>query len=387
MEGVEGWRLWRRFTWPLVRPGVARALGLVFAVTLFDPGTPLVLGLRRTLGYQAVASALDGGPGQGARAAVLALMATALAGVGRVLIGWWGGPPTPGWPDEVAPSVRRRPAGWGRSAVFTLCLVAAGVAACLPLAGVVVEASGGWRGRDPQARRAVVCSVELGLAALAVALVLARSQAAWWSSRRRRSRIENLARALEGVPPLAVGIGALSLAPTVRAAAAAWAGSERGNGLLAALADVLDPEVTPGVMLALAVAVVESPRLARSALGRRSRLRRELVDAAVVLGATRREARRRISGRLLGVSRSAAFLTLVLAATSITPALVLAPTSEGRPIGPTILSLADAPGAGRQHAAVLAALAVGANLAALLAWFRGTGRDAEVPVDNEPPPI
>src|SRR5690606_9375172 len=55
-------RVWWRLNWPPLRPVMGRTLGLVFAATLADPGAPLILGLRRTLGYQIVAAALGPEP-------------------------------------------------------------------------------------------------------------------------------------------------------------------------------------------------------------------------------------------------------------------------------------------------------------------------------------
>src|SRR5262249_19777693 len=97
LAGAGRAQAWRQLGWPVVRPDVARALGFVFAGALLEPGGPLVLGLRRTLGAQIAASALAvPGAGQLTRAAVLALAGAGLAAAGRVLIRWWGGSPTGG---------------------------------------------------------------------------------------------------------------------------------------------------------------------------------------------------------------------------------------------------------------------------------------------------
>jgi iron(III) transport system permease protein len=56
---------------------------------------------------------------------------------------------------------------------------------------------------------------------------------------------------------------------------------------------------------------------------------------------------------------------LVLAATSLSPALILTPTLDNRPVAPGILILADQPGEGRSSAAALATCVIAANLAAL----------------------
>jgi len=55
----------------------------------------------------------------------------------------------------------------------------------------------------------------------------------------------------------------------------------------------------------------------------------------------------------------------VVAASGITPALLLAPTLESQPIGPGIVFLAAEPGESANQAAALALAALSLNLAAL----------------------
>jgi len=83
--------------------GVAKALAAVFTIALIEPGAPLVLGLRRTLGFQIVEAATDPSAGQLTHASVLALGATLIALAARTLIGWWGGTETPGLSREERP--------------------------------------------------------------------------------------------------------------------------------------------------------------------------------------------------------------------------------------------------------------------------------------------
>jgi ABC-type Fe3+ transport system permease subunit len=44
LAGAGRRRAWWQLVWPAVRPDVARALGLVFSLTLLEPGAPMVLG-------------------------------------------------------------------------------------------------------------------------------------------------------------------------------------------------------------------------------------------------------------------------------------------------------------------------------------------------------
>ena len=52
LVGASARGVWRTLTWPAIRPAVAEAAGLVFVITLADPAAPLILGLRRTPGFQ-----------------------------------------------------------------------------------------------------------------------------------------------------------------------------------------------------------------------------------------------------------------------------------------------------------------------------------------------
>jgi ABC-type Fe3+ transport system permease subunit len=383
LAGANRARVWRQLVWPVVRPEVARALAVVFGLTLLEPGAPLVLGLRRTLGFQITESALDGGPGQITRAAVLALGGVILVGLGRVLVGWWGGARAPApWQAE-APVLRASPAGPGRGAAFALALAAAAVAVWLPVLGLASEAlspgpGGAWRlpvsfaafaavVRDPLTRQYLTNSALLGLSVVALDLLLARALAAWSVARRgpRPGPVGRMADWPEAFPPLAIGVGALAIPWTLRMAADALGSPGSRPPLAEAVADAFDPDRTPWVALVFAVGLARLPLLTRSAAQWRRGLRPALLDAAVGLGATRRQARRVLPNRWLGASPTAALLTLALAATGVTPALLLAPTAETRPAGPAVLALVDEPGGGLTRAAALATAATAVNLAAL----------------------
>ena len=388
LEGATGGRVWRQLVWPVVRPGVARALGLVFALTLLEPGAPLVLNLRRTLAFQIVEAATDPGPGRLTRAAVLALVGTVLAAVGRVLIGWWGGAagalPDPDASDSPVASTPPRPgspASWWQAPLFAGTLGLAVFAVGLPVAGLARSVSLSPRAvralaDDPLTRGYVVNAAILGAAVVALDLLLARTLAAWALVRRsgRGRWLDRLAGYPEAVPPLALGVGVLA-APAVLRMAAGGAG-ETGlwPSVVGPLADVLDADRVPWVALVVAVGLARLPMLSRSALDRTRSVRPEGLDAAVTLGASPRRARRTLAGGRLGASPSAVFLTFALAATNVAPALLFAPTADTRPLGPAVLSLADEPDSGFPRASALALLGLALNLAALAPALRGRGR-------------
>jgi ABC-type Fe3+ transport system permease subunit len=388
LEGAGRARVWRQLVWPVIRPEVAPALGLVFTLTLLEPGAPLVLGLRRTLGFQIVESATDGGVGQLTRAVVLALGGTLLAGLGRLLIGWWGGRQTPGFAERVDDlEPRAEPALLGRALVFGLLLSTAVCVVWLPVFGAFSTALTATNAPhatrlgtalagfamvvgNPLTRGYLIHSALLGLAVVAVDVLLARSLAAWPAARRGRTGaiVAWLASWTERVPALAIGVGVLALPRVVEMAADAWDASGSGVSVapaLHALIDLVDVDRAPGVALVLGVALAQLPLLARSALAHRRQIRPVLLEAAVSLGATPRASRRTLSGRWLGAAPAAAILTFALAATNAVPALLLAPTALSRPLGPAALILIDEPGGGRARAATLVSMAMAVNLVAL----------------------
>jgi len=365
--GASRWRAWRDLTWPLVRPSAARAAATVFTLTLFEPGAPLALGLRRTLAVQAVEAALR--PGDGPRAAALALLAVAVAAAGRGLIRLWGRNPPPippaALPARVAPVPAPRAAwlavlliGWVAFALApAFGLVAAAAQLRIDPAGQLRASAAPFRAlvEDAETRRYALNSLILGGVAGGLALGLALAV--------RRPL-------LEGVPPLVIAIGAL-MVPTLLEAEAGWRRSIRSADaparLLDRAADGLDPFRSPGILLAWAVAATQLPALARVTARARRLRRAALVEAARSFGASRARARRDAVGpRLRSGPGSGWILAAALAATDSAAVLLLAPTTRSMTAAPGVLLLADDPG-GLPRASALAAAAVALNFAAF-AW-------------------
>jgi iron(III) transport system permease protein len=375
LAGASPHLIWRQLIWPIVRPRAARAAAAVFTLTLVEPGAPLVLGLRRTLAFQLVDSAL--GPDPAPRAPLLALAAIGLAVAGQVLLGWWGGPPVSSSPE---PSKARSATAGGTRAV--LCLLAMGgwgVLGWFPVLAVFGRAVSpsplaALRSllADPIALRLVANAAALGIAVVVLDLLLAWTLSAW--AGRRPGRVALLAGWPERFPPLALGVGALVLPGLLNSGVDLLRPlpvPERLVHGLQIVARDLDPDWLPGVLLALAVAAVRLPFLARTIEESRSLFRPVLIDAAVTLGASPGAGRRRAAGWLVG-ARGALLLTFALAATNLAPALLLAPTAGSRPIAPGVLILADEPGDGLARASGLASLASVVNLGAFaLAARRG----------------
>jgi iron(III) transport system permease protein len=336
--------------------------------------------LRRTLAFQIVEAALAPDPAPRAPVRARAGVGYALAGHG--LIRWWGGDRGP---LAARPVARPEPARRVRSLAFVLALAGSGLVLWLPALGVfgaaltpsLSDSVGGMRltlaafarlAQDAEARALAVHSLTLGGAVLAFDLLLARGLAA----RLSRGRGRFLAHWPESVPPLGLAVGALMLPSLLRL----------GTGrVLETAADAFDPYFTPGTLLFVAVAALRLPRLARRAASERAALRSAPIDAALALGAAPALARRIASHRRWGAGFGAAALTVLLAATNLAPALVLAPTGASRTVAPAVLLLADRPGDGLHRAAALGACLIVLNVAALgLAEVQATRVDGRLDV-------
>lgn len=373
--GASRFRIWWELIWPPVRPYALRAAGAVFTLTLIEPGAPLVLGLRRTLAFQLVETAT--GPDPMPRAAVLALEAAGLAMAGRVLLNWWGGRPSALPPG---PSIARsEPSPWPRATAVILFLTMTAVLAWLPVGVLFVSAFSSASGttsarrhfsltaflhrlNEPDARHLILNAVALGVAVVAIDMAAARSLNV--RTGRKRS-VASLAAWPEAFPPLAIGVGALAIGWLLGLAADSLRLSEQPGFLAAGFATLrncFDPYRTPGTLLLLAVAAAsQSPlMLVSQHAGRGNRDR--LSDVAISLGASERQAHRAGLAGWFGVPPAVFLMTLALAATNLTPALILAPTPENRPVSPGILTLADQLGEARSLAAALATGVIALNL-------------------------
>lgn len=346
---------------PLIRPAVLRAVAAVFGLTLLDPGAPLALGLRRTIGWSLVEAA---GGAEPATASVLAVLASALAAAPFALA-WRLGPP-----DATRPRWRRERASWRQIPIALGALVAWSGCAWLPVATLAAEAAAGGSVpssagptdlarqlgvsfTDPIARAALADSAALGAVVATAGLILAMGlgrprpaagpPAVPWA-------------ALVLAVPAAVGLGRL---PALLGAAAASGSLPELARVLRGLARAIDPLATPGVAAGLALIWAWTPRLARSWSAARARWRPEYADAATVLGGSGRWARFRLAAPLVGPPVLAAWLFVAAAAACDAGAsLLLCPTGTFRPITPTLIVLQDTPGAAQLGAtlALIAAL-------------------------------
>ncbi len=301
-------KVWRTLVWPLVRPEARRAAGVVFGLTLFEPGAPLALGLRRTLPGQLFTAAMGA---DWARAAVL-------VGVGLIVVGMvrWlarGSRRAMPQPDRALPP---RSASWRRTPFLVLALAVWSLLAWLP---VVVL---GLRPLEPAtgafwpqvtapildlAANASLLGVLLASLAVGGAVTGIDLALAWFVTARPRRGVSGwlTRRVLSlwgGIPPLALGVGLLLTGPVLSRLADLLPATH--YGLIAAglrdLGGLIDPYQTPGLALIAGLAVLRLPLLTSQAMSARGRCRSELVEAAMTLGATRRRARWDVARPLLG---------------------------------------------------------------------------------------
>ena len=366
--GASRRRAWLDVEWPNLRPGVARASALVFTLALVEPAGPLVLGLDRTLAVQLVRAAtrLD----QPTRASALALLAAAIALAGRMLIARWGGRDhsrleRPG--GERTPDAGLARASLARSLGAAWCASAAVPVVLWLSRGLRSPGSAspgpvvGWFA-DPGLRSWAANSAVTS--ALAVALALAILRAMRPIRGARDSRAVGLAcRLFEALPPLALGAWALAVPWLLLGLADSVQGP--ASGAARWLARELGPGRSPGYLLVLVLAAGLLPTLAEVARRARGSDRSSRADAARLMGLS--DARADRGGWLGVVPVAPALLGFATAATSLAPALLLAPFSERRTLATAALTLLTEPGAVDPRVYALASAILGLNLVALAA--------------------
>ncbi len=231
LAGARPLRIWWTFTWPALRPSLISAAYLVFMINLADPAAPLVLGLRRTLGFQIVVTAF--GPDPFPRLAGIVLMVLAVNLAGSVLVRWRRGaifePGAAFRCQQGTEGSQSKLATWPRAVVYCVWLGGWSLLAWLPVVGLLrmglALSSSAQRARlaeklgigdllrrlttDP-APRLLAHSALLGMGIVAVLGLLA-----WLPlgcrARRKRSAVSLLALL---IPPLVTGVGILALGRT-----------------------------------------------------------------------------------------------------------------------------------------------------------------------------
>ncbi|WZO99082.1 hypothetical protein EP7_000675 [Isosphaeraceae bacterium EP7] len=357
-------------TWSLLRPGITRSLASVFTLTLIEPAAPWMLGLRRTLGYQVLAEAFhdDRSP----RLAVLAALATLLIWGVRILLRRWGGDdvllsmpehPRPGLAGRFARLVSWTTAvGWALLGVLPLWFLARQATTEVALPGFAAVSL----------IRPLAVSILLGAIVASCGLLLAGRPGG-------PPRRGWAARLLSACPTIALAVGALAIPALLELITRRLrGGSAPLEALIGPIARAIDPLATPGLALSLVAVAATFPAIAAivGASRRPSPDDPVRLDAARLLGIPARDARRIIEGP----GRRRIWLAGVLLSTASPAAgLLLAPTTEARPLATTFVLLVDQPGQAARIAEAGLTLTALTGLGLMLAGRNGRRQMAESP--------
>lgn len=376
LAGAGPWRISLRVIRPIVRPHTSRALALVFSGALIEPAAPLVLGLRRTLAYQIVESALDKGDFN--RAAVLSLLAGLLAWLVRVLLvrgrsaeGLSGGPSPTIEATHLAVTGRRAlAASIGLGLWFLFAIV--------PLIGLIQVAEVASLAEIQETVRLVLGDPTLmsllGHSALLGGLVATLGLPIAWLLEasvvgQRGDFAGRLVAGFSKLPAMALAVGVLMIPNLLRMLAFPLSSPEMPEiglaGALTGLIRLLDPVQSPWILLVLTIIGLHLPPLMASIAALRASARPVLFEVARTLGASRRRARWSLGITLIGPPMLAVWLRVAtVSALNFAVALMLSPSTVNRTLGPGLFDLTHEP-EGLRSAALLALVATLANFASL----------------------
>lgn len=363
--------------WPLARFQVVRAASEVFFLTLFEPGAPLVLGLRNTLPVKLVESALGLGsePRAGTLAAIGLVLGLAVRGLLRGPAGAKHSPST------IAGDWTRRRAA-PLSAIVAATALGLWIAfALLPIFGLAQLALAmNQPGRSGFSAMMQFCktgevmatfghSLVLGLLATAVASLYA------WSVGPPQSHTSwrNPSTWTLVIPPLAIGLGVILLPAQLDAVLSRFGGL--GLSLSHILGTLADPFRSPWLVLIVATSLFAVPSLQREFEKARAIDVGDKHDVARTLGASTWTARLTCSPQFLRVLVSAIAFSVAASAIAAAPALILARTVNVQPIAVRIVAIAANP-AERGCTATLGVLAL---LFPACAWLMGKVGDLRFP--------
>jgi ABC-type Fe3+ transport system permease subunit len=381
LAGIAPWRTWRGLNWPLVRPRIARTASIIFALSLVEPGAPLVLGLRRTIAFQIVESASRAADFP--RTAIWCVFAAAIAWAGAFAFSWWGrqvvreGAGDPLAKSPVEPNRQRGSKAGATAAILIVTMLLA--AAWLPVAGLARLALAGLPATSSPAR---VGSIR-GLSIVAAQLVSPEFLGPAWNSLILGLEVGlgvMLVRGLTGAlrtngrgsqwiarQPLTLGVGLLAVPWLL--ALSSQALSPNG-GVARSLAEAgrwLSADRDPWILLTLAVGMT---LLATGSA---------MADAGEPLGAPASPSGFEIA-RLVGFSRlrsrwlghggswlrwfSQFLATAGFAANNLAPALLIASWTDGQTLAVRAVALAGDSPAVPAPVTALVLTAVAVNLAA-----------------------
>jgi ABC-type Fe3+ transport system permease subunit len=400
LSGASRSRIFRTLTWPMLRPKLSASINLIFLIGLADPGAPLLLGLRRTLGFQVAAQAMR--PDAFPRIAGIVLLISLLTLAWRASLLWLVERGSSSASRD-AGITHRRPVAiklvWPSLLGPLLAVVTWLTLAGAPLAGLAKLALASEpslsdrhaftglgiadflrRLSDPDAVRLIANSLLLGLLVWLVWFLAAWRLPRPFSDMRARRWQARVALMGQCVSPVATGVGVLGLLRLIDLSASVARtspGSPAASALLDGLSVLLDPYGSPPVLLVLGTCLAYLP-LRIAARDERLLETDEIgrgIEQATLAGVRGNRARRLVLQGDIARSTRWSVLWATLAATSVAPAVFLVPTIDRSPLGPGIVLLANHSGDSLAMAATLVVVAVAANWTALaFALIRGDVR-------------
>ncbi len=342
--GAGRFRVWLDVTWPTIRPGIARVAGLVFTLTLVEPAGPTILGLRRTLAVEMADAAFRFDDPN--RAATLAVIAIAIACATRSLLARWAGPVLVrrdvGAKLNFEPRAGTRLGGFavlglliwagfslGPMAAFARRMVGDAVGDRPITWATIRSVVESWA--TPEARIWAANSAVTATLAVGLDLILLAVLATGW----RRA-----ARPLAAVPPMAMAVGALAIPPLLATWAARAAEGSNPLEILQVVRAELSTGRSPGFLLVIVLAAVYWPILDRATTRPPGAdLRRASTDAALLVGASSRQARRVGRPRVGIFGGGSVLLAWAWAGTDLASAWVLTSLDERRTLATAALDL------------------------------------------------
>jgi len=381
--------IWTLVDWPSIRPQLSRTAAFLFVITVADPGAPLILGLRPTLGTLMAECSIGDDPFP--RLAILTLLAAAGASVGRIFLV---GHRRDSAPAEVErgsdfPAQPRSTAAWPVAALLSSALLGWILAAWLPVAALVADLPTNLRNLDsPRSTTRDPISLEVGgfaaehsvpmiakslLLGVSMGLTIRIASAVHsnWRGKPARGPRERLPWSSPLLLPAPVVLVAvLGLARSVNLILA-WLASccpfIPVEPAVRWLSQAVDLAWMPSPLLVLGTAFALLPRFQEYALAK-SELEGDAgrrADQAMLAGFGHRMVRR--LGRRHTARWSLEVLGAALAVTAMTPGLILTPVDPHPVIGPAVIRWAEAPGLLGQAGEILAVGAIALNLS-VWAW-------------------
>ena len=368
--GASGWKLFRRITLPLMRPGLFAGGTITFIWSFTELGTPLMFDYRRVTAVQIFEGIQEIGASPLPYALVIVMMTASilLYLLGKILLGR--GTAAMAGKATVATSTRRLSPL--RSIPVILPFAAITGLAIVPHIGVILTSvAGRWHGTilptplttghysaalshsltvpaivNSMKYASMATLINLGIGII-VAYLLVRTKL--WS----RHLLDGLAMLPLAVPGLVMAFGYLAITREGSFIEMGWAG-ESVSAVCTAIRRWLDPRTNPTALLVIAYAVRRLPYVVRSAAAGLEQTSVTLEEAAWNVGASTLRTLWRITLPLILANLIAGcLLAFSFAMLEVSDSLVLAFREQDYPITKAIYSLFQRLGDGPYIASAL----------------------------------